>query len=204
MNEPQKKFSSKSKVPRSRLKNLGKWRSHVVTGNLELGTWNLERLCHPSSAVCAILLALCLSFAPAPAAAEVTDAQVKEVARELACLCDTCPRRPLDECACGWADKNRQRIADALTAGQDKQTIVAAFVKDFGQEAFSSPPAEGFFLTAWIMPFLVLALGGLLVRIVLRNWSRDKRVPVANQASQTELDDDYRTRLTRELEEGDT
>ncbi len=204
MKGPQRKFSSKLKVPRSRLKKLGKWRSRVVTGNLELGTWNLERLCHPSSAVCAILLALCLSFVPAPAAAEATDAQVKEVAKELACLCDTCPRRPLDECACGWADKNRQRIADALTAGQDKQTIVAAFVKDFGQEAFSSPPAEGFFLTAWVMPFLVLALGGLLVWIVIRNWSQNKPAPVTVQASEVEANDDFRSRLEQELEERDT
>lgn len=153
------------------------------------------------SAVCTLRLVLCLSFAIAPAAAEVTDAQVKDVARELACLCGSCPRRPLHECACGWADKNRIRIADALKAGQDKQTIVAEFVKAFGQEALSSPPAEGFNLTAWVMPFLVLALGALLVWTVIRNWSQGKQ-PV--QPSEVGVDDAYRTKLERELKERET
>ena len=40
----------------------------------------------------------------AEVAAEVSDKQVKDVAKVMACLCGTCPRRPLDECSCGWAD----------------------------------------------------------------------------------------------------
>ncbi len=156
------------------------------------------------SAVCTPLLALCLFFAIAPTAAEVTDALVKDVARELACLCGSCPRRPLHECACGWADKNRIRIADALKAGQDKQTIVAGFVKEFGQEAFSSPPAEGFNLTAWVMPFLVLALGTLFVWTVIRNWSQGKQGPAPVQPSEAGVDDAYRAKLERELKERET
>ena len=100
------------------------------------------------------LLLLSLAY---PVSAEVTQEKVKEVAKGLACLCGDCPRRPLDECACGWADRKRSRIAEALEAGQDKETIVAGFVAEFGQEAYVTPPAEGFNLTAWIMPIVVPA-----------------------------------------------
>ncbi len=147
-----------------------------------------------------LLFPLCLAV---PAGAEVTDAEVKEVARELACLCGTCPRRPLHECSCGWADKYRARIKGALEAGQDKPAIVASFVREFGQEAFSAPPKSGFNLTAWVMPFLALALGGLAVRTVMVTWSRDRRVPAPSAASQDEGDGTYLTRLEQELKERD-
>ena len=150
-------------------------------------------------------LAFCLLLlgAAVPANAEVTDAQVKAVAKELACLCDTCPRRPLHECTCGWADKYRARIRAALEAGQDRPAIVASFVSEFGQEAFSAPPKSGFNLTAWVMPFLALALGGLAVRTVIATWSRNRRAPTPRPASQAEGDGAYLTRLEQELEERD-
>ena len=137
------------------------------------------------------------------ARAEVNPDRVKEVAKGLACLCGDCPRRPLDECACGWAKRNRARIADALEAGQNKEAIIAGFVDEFGQEIFVTPPAEGFNLSAWIMPFLVLVLGAFGVCAVLRNWSRQRVAPVASRVSKTEADDAYRLRLEQELRERD-
>ena len=141
------------------------------------------------------------------AQAGVTDQEVKEVASELACLCGDCPRRPLDECACGWADQNRQRIADSLEAGQDKQAIIAGFVQEFGLQALSAPPAEGFHLTAWIMPFLAIAIGSLAVRSVVVNWRRN-RLTAARGTSADRLgpsdplkESAFRARLERELKE---
>ena len=128
---------------------------------------------------------------------------MREVAKGLACLCGDCPRRPLDECACGWADRKRSRIAEALEAGQDKETIVAGFVAEFGQEAYVTPPAEGFNLTAWIMPIVVLLLGAIAVYVVLRNWSRKRVAPAASQVPDTKPDDPYRLRLEQELRERD-
>ena len=147
-----------------------------------------------------LLFPLCLVL---PAGAGVTDAEVKEVARELACLCGTCPHRPLHECSCGWADKYRARIKGELEAGQDKPTIVASFVREFGQEAFSAPPKSGFNLTAWVMPFLALALGGLAVRTVIATWSRNRRTDAPPSASQAEGEGTYLTRLEQELKERD-
>lgn len=143
-------------------------------------------------------LILSLAFS---VSAEVTQERVREVAKGLACLCGDCPRRPLDECSCGWADRKRARIAAALQAGQDKEAIVAGFVAEFGQEVFVTPPAEGFNLSAWIMPVIALLLGAIVVWAVLRNWSRHRAALATPHVPETEADDPYRSRLEQELRE---
>ncbi len=143
-----------------------------------------------------LLLSLAFSVS-----AEVTQERVREVAKGLACLCGDCPRRPLDECSCGWADRKRARIAEALEAGQDKEAIVAGFVAEFGQEVFVTPPAEGFNLSAWIMPIVALLLGAVVLAAVLRNWSRHRAVPAEGRTPETEADEKYRSRLEHELRE---
>lgn len=151
--------------------------------------------------VCIFLLGLC-PLLPIPVHADVTDVQVKEVARELACLCGDCPRRPLDECACDWADRNRQRISDALEAGRDKDAVVAEFIREFGHEALSAPPTEGFHLTAWVMPVVALIAGGFVVRSVVSKGSRGRAKPGAQP--QSGLDEtSYRERLEDELRKFD-
>lgn len=133
--------------------------------------------------------------------AEVSQEQVREVAKGLACLCGTCPRRPLDECECGWAKNKRARIAEALEAGQEREAIVAGFVAEFGQEAYVTPPASGFNLSAWIMPIVVLLLGAFVLGAVLRNWSRQRAAPAVGGVPETDAGDPYRQRLEKELRE---
>lgn len=148
---------------------------------------------------------LCMMLFVLPAQAAVPDAQVKDVAKELACLCGTCPRRPLHECICGTADAHRATIRKALEAGQTKDMIIAGFIQQFGKETLSTPPAEGFNLLAWIMPFAVLILGGGIVRAVIRNWSRT-RPPAFTTPPESEnpSNDPYLTRLEQDLKEHDS
>ena len=146
----------------------------------------------------ALLLTLLIALVQA---AEITKAQIDHVAKELACLCGTCPRRPLDECTCGYAQQQRDRIKKALASGQDKQMVVAGFVQEFGQEVYSAPPKKGFNLTAWVMPFFALLLGGFVVRSVVRSWSQNR--PAATAPRQSDATDPYKTRLEQELKERD-
>ena len=148
-----------------------------------------------------VIPALLLLSLTCSVSARVSQERVREVAKGLACLCGTCPRRPLEECSCGWADKKRARIAEALEAGQDKEAIVAGFVAEFGQEVFVTPPPEGFNLSAWIMPVMALLLGAIVLWAVLRNWSRHRAAPATGHVPETEADDPYRSRLERELRE---
>lgn len=150
----------------------------------------------------AILIPICFCLLALSVRAEVTTAQLDEVGKELACLCGDCPRRPLDECICGYAQQQHARIKAMLASGQTPRAIVDAYVREFGKEILSKPPAEGFDLAAWVMPPAVLLLGFLLVRHVLRSWSQT-RVP-ATPATRSARDDPYLDRLERELKERET
>lgn len=140
-----------------------------------------------------------------PIQSEITKPQIDDVGKELACLCGTCPRRPLDECTCGYAQQQRERIKSMLASGQEKQVIVDAYTNEFGLEVLSTPPAEGFNLAAWIMPPLVLVFGFFVVRSVLRSWSQHQPATVpATQTAQNENSDPYLDRLENDLKERDT
>lgn len=147
----------------------------------------------------AIFISICVCLLAVPVRAEVTTAQLDEVGKELACLCGDCPRRPLDECICGYAQQQHARIKSMLTSGQTPQAIVDAYVREFGKEVLAKPSAEGFDLAAWVMPPAVLLLGFLLVRHVLRSWAQT-RVPATHTAQQAR-DDPYLDRLESELKE---
>lgn len=154
-----------------------------------------------SSLFCLLFTAFCLISTVSISAKEVTKAQRDEVGKELACLCDTCPRRPLDECTCGYAQKQQARIDALLAQGKTKQQVIDAFIADFGKQVLSKPPAEGFNLTAWVMPPLVLIFGFFVVRSVLRTWSQSKPAPVAATGQPTQEKDPYLDRLEQELRE---
>ena len=90
----------------------------------------------------ALLIPIFFLLFAIPARAEVTREQIKEVGKELACLCGDCPRRPLDECICGYAQQQHERIKKMLASGQTPQAIVDAYIREFGLEILSKPPAQ--------------------------------------------------------------
>jgi cytochrome c-type biogenesis protein CcmH len=136
-----------------------------------------------------------------PVSAEITKAERDEVGKELACLCDTCPRRPLDECTCGYAQKQQARIEGLLGTGETKQQVVDAFVAEFGLRVLSKPPTEGFSLAAWLMPPIFLLVGFFIVRTVLRTWSHSKPTPLAATEQSILKRDPYLGKLEQELRE---
>ena len=164
----------------------------------------------------ASVLVLCAFLQPQGAAAApspVTSAQIKEVARELVCLCGSCNRESLATCICtAFAVPEREVIGEALAAGQTPQQIVDSFVERFGPRALAAPPARGYTLLAWIGPFVGLAFGVVFVRQVLLRWRRDHATPEAGvagggdavdggPATGADIDNPVRQRLKRELDE---
>ncbi len=148
-----------------------------------------------------LLFAFCLLSTVSTFALEVTKAQRDEVGKELACLCDTCPRRPLDECTCGYAQQQQARIDKLLGEGKTKQQVIDIYIAEFGKRVLSKPPAEGFNLTAWVMPPLVLLFGFVIVRSVLRTWSHAKPAPAGATPQASNEKDPYLDRLEQELRE---
>jgi cytochrome c-type biogenesis protein CcmH len=62
-----------------------------------------------------------------------------------------------------------------MKLGLGKDAILAHFADKYGEKILSSPTTTGFNLTAWIMPFFAVSLGGLLVVFTLLRWRRPRQ-----------------------------
>jgi cytochrome c-type biogenesis protein CcmH len=57
-----------------------------------------------------------------------------------------------------------------IDLGMDDPSIVAYFSEKYGITVLSAPPASGFNLTAWVMPFAALAVGLFMALYFLRQF----------------------------------
>jgi cytochrome c-type biogenesis protein CcmH len=78
---------------------------------------------------------------------------------------------------CDSAIPLRAEIREQMRQTDNKEAILAHFMDRYGEKILSSPTTTGFNLTAWIVPFAMLAMGGVFVVFTLRRWSG--RRPVA-------------------------
>ena len=97
----------------------------------------------------------------------------KDLGHRMMCTCGC--GQILLECnhvGCQSSDKMRNQLLAALDKGDSNSDdlILQGFVQEYGPTVIAAPTATGFDRVAWIMPFLVLALGiGFAVHIV-RSW----------------------------------
>jgi cytochrome c-type biogenesis protein CcmH len=96
---------------------------------------------------------------------------------------------------CPSAPVLRAKIREKLAAGQSEPQILEAMVAEFGPAILAAPPAEGFNLTAWVMPFVALALGLGFVFFVARRWLVRRR----SAAPDPYLLERYRANLEQEM-----
>ena len=111
----------------------------------------------------------------------------------------------------------RQTIATMIegTASQDgmlADAVVASYVAEHGEQILISPPATGFNLFAWLGPLVGLVLGlfaavGLVRHLVVRKAGQTAAGAAVGTAlaeiGPVDLDDPYRDKLRRQLEELD-
>jgi cytochrome c-type biogenesis protein CcmH len=134
---------------------------------------------------------------------EDTDAAYREVANAIICQCGC--NSVLHDCGmhgCGSATPMRAEIRLKLRNGETPEAILASFVDQYGLVVLAAPPASGFNLTAWIMPFVALLGGAFIAKKVLSSWRRESiaRSPESS-TSPPEVADSMRDRIEKELEE---
>jgi len=148
----------------------------------------------------AVVLAAWLVVLAAPVVAQVSAPAAdpfRRVSDRLICQCGcsygltNCPH--LD---CPSAPVLRQAIRDKLAAGLSEEEVIKAMVADFGPAVLAAPPAEGFNLSAWVMPFVALLVGLYLTQRLVRQWRR--RAPAAPAADPALLER-YRKSIEREM-----
>ena len=111
------------------------------------------------------LLLLCFWAAAAPAATpRDISREYKEACDKLVCQCGC--NEQLSVCAmqnCSSATLMRAEIRERLQKGDTVDQIVDSFVARYGKKVLSAPTTKGFDLSAWIMPFVILCLGLVVV-----------------------------------------
>jgi cytochrome c-type biogenesis protein CcmH/NrfF len=99
---------------------------------------------------------------------------------------------------CPNSEGMRRELMAGVDRGDSDKTIFAAFVQKYGPTSLAAPPAEGFNIVGWVMPFVVLVLGIGGTALLIRRW-RLRTVPMP-PASTTARFDDLRERIRRETE----
>ncbi len=135
------------------------------------------------------------------------EALFKEVADSLVCQCGC--NKMLSICemqGCHSATPMRAEVKEKLAEGVGKEAILAGFVDRYGLVVLSAPPTSGFYLSAWIMPFVVLIGGAWVAKRVLGSWKRQTaetrgESPDKPGKKVAKVTDEQRARIERELQD---
>ena len=116
-----------------------------------------------------MIVALILLAGPATVWAA---SQLANLENALMCKCDDKCGKVLINCTCDTSKETRKILTGKLESGLTVDQIVKQYVDKYGETILSAPSKSGFNLSAWIMPFAALAIGGFGVRKVIQSWVR--------------------------------
>jgi len=127
------------------------------------------------------------------------DEIVSRLADNLMCTCG-CPHI-IGQCGdeCSVAPQLVHEIAELVTAGNTEEEVYKIFEDKYGLRVLAVPKAEGFNLLAWVMPFVGLLAGLVIVFIVVKRLKPDESSQETDRV-RPEIDEEYRKLIDRELE----
>ena len=116
--------------------------------------------------------------------------------------CPICQGIRLDVCDQKVCEQMREMIDTELAAGKSSAEIKAEFIDLYGPVVLGEPPRQGFNLTAWIVPMLLLVggLGGVIW--LTRRWTRKPapaQATAATRPTPPQHDEYLSARVEREL-----
>jgi cytochrome c-type biogenesis protein CcmH len=100
---------------------------------------------------------------------------------------------------CPSAPVMRTQILDRMRAGDTDELVVASMVGRFGEVALSQPSTEGFNLVDWVMPFVALLFGLILLQSVVKAWR--KRAPATIAPTDPALMEKYKGAIEQEMKD---
>ena len=104
----------------------------------------------------------------------------------------------------------RERLLQMVEAGVGDDQILATFEQEYGKIILRKPPTQGFFLMAWVMPFIGLGGGLALIWFILQRII-SRRPAAATGGASVELGGEpdspelarYRDRIEKDLSDLD-
>jgi len=104
-----------------------------------------------------------------------------EIGHQMMCICSC--NQILLECnhvGCPDSDGMRNELMAAISRGDSDSLVEQSFVQKYGPTVLAAPTNTGFDRTAWIVPFVALALGLGFVVIVVREWKNRPAPAIAD------------------------
>lgn len=119
-------------------------------------------------------LLLGLALAGAVTATEVqesrTDAQARELARELRCT--VCQSETVWESNSTLAQQMRQLIRERLAKGESPAEVKQYLYQRYGDYILMKPRFSGAHVWLWLLPLLLLSAGAFALWRTLRRWKK--------------------------------
>jgi cytochrome c-type biogenesis protein CcmH len=106
--------------------------------------------------------------------------RVRALGDKFMCVCGTCNQQLMhcNHLGCPSSVPMKAELVEKIDEGLTDGGVVTYFVEKYGVTVLSAPPTSGFHLTAWIVPFVALALGaGMLLYFVRRFRSKWTTAP---------------------------
>ena len=98
-------------------------------------------------------------------------------------MCPVC-NTTLDQSSSPEARRIEALISARIAAGDSKSEIKDVLVAEYGPSILAAPPKKGFNLLAWLLPFVALFGGGLVLGLLAWRWShtREQGPPPAQRS----------------------
>jgi cytochrome c-type biogenesis protein CcmH/NrfF len=97
---------------------------------------------------------------------------------------------------CSFSKPAKERIARMQAVGMSDDQIIQAFVQDYGEQVYLSPPSS----FGWIVPYAGVGFGLVIIWLFIRKYRKPAAV---TEAGPMEIDDPelakYREQIERDL-----
>ena len=107
--------------------------------------------------------------------------RVRAIGERLKCQCG-CPYTiaGCEAMSCEMRPVVNEQIRQDLSAGLGEDTIFEKLKQKYGPLIINTPPAQGFNLLGYVMPFIALVVGLVVIRYVVLRWRRHQVAPAAS------------------------
>jgi cytochrome c-type biogenesis protein CcmH/NrfF len=130
-------------------------------------------------------------------ASEKPSNDVRRVGARLQCQCGC--KDSVATCSmldCSFSKPAKERIARMQAVGMSDDQIIQAFVQDYGEQVYLSPPSS----FGWIVPYASVGFGLVIIWLFIRKY---RKPAVVTEAGPMEIEDPalakYKEQIERDL-----
>lgn len=153
--------------------------------------------------VAVAVLAVTAGFAQQAQENPLTNPRVRRLGDQLRCQCPC--GSTVTGCNmlhCESSEPMRAKLLQMVNGGMSDAAILDTFVKQYGTQILERPPAEGFNLLGYVMPFIAILVGLAFVWWVIQRFRKPLAVAGGPPIDDATLER-YQARIDKDLEKLD-